>query len=634
MQQSYNHRKMHVRFIVLALIVSLLMSLFGMNTVQASSTRLAIVEEVVGKAYVTKAGGKREFLIYTGMGLNQGDHIRTENHSHVQLALADREDYISILENTELYLSDLVEQGEKKKTGFSKWVGSVFAKVKSLFGTDDEFVIETPTAIMGVRGTHFIVGTDPETGDTYINVFAGIVASLMEDRNSQEPRGYSGTDIYPSQEAYFFNDMDGDETLPPIITFLDFDDFVDRVGEEVITTLLGNRDEIDDENERMIDSIRQGLREQGFLLLDDQGENSEEDLERLGRNLDYLIANIINNALENNRLDRSEVDRLIDELNRRNPDNPINLDKIPPFDPLRGNQVDEMEERKRELQEQRERQIAEQRERQREQQERNRDLLDELEQRRNEQQQQNQRAAEEERNRAQERYLDQLNEEQQRQFEERERQREAERQRAEEERQAREERARARENPPTPTRPTSPPTSPPTDPPTDPVDDSPMISLYTEFEADEDGVIDLSQIDGHAFKIQVRLAEISDLTGLQIHLISDPIFIPQEEDIMINQDVFGDSVIAHSTVFFNEEDDSRELLVAMITDANLVPVSISGESYIFEIEYYFEYGESEDVHTIKLGKVIAVDEHGEIIELIIENDEIKFKTEFPAVIID
>ncbi|WP_212963381.1 FecR domain-containing protein, partial [Cohnella xylanilytica] len=60
-------------------------------------------------------------------------------------------------------------------TKVSMLKGTVWSDVKSIRNKDDEFQLETPTAVMGVRGTHFLSAVDPNTSATNLTVFAGVV---------------------------------------------------------------------------------------------------------------------------------------------------------------------------------------------------------------------------------------------------------------------------------------------------------------------------------------------------------------------------------------------------------------------------------------------------------------------------
>ncbi len=75
----------------------------------AASSRAAVVEEVEGTAYLKKAGGSNPYRLFKRMTVNDGDTIITEAKSSVVLKAADWQDEITIGENSEVYIADLLK---------------------------------------------------------------------------------------------------------------------------------------------------------------------------------------------------------------------------------------------------------------------------------------------------------------------------------------------------------------------------------------------------------------------------------------------------------------------------------------------------------------------------------------------
>lgn len=86
------------------------------------------------------------------MSLNQGDTVYTGANSSVTLNLSSGDADVTLGENAEINVSDLNSSDGNKKSKLKVWAGSLWVKVKSLAGSNDEFEVETPTAVMGVRG--------------------------------------------------------------------------------------------------------------------------------------------------------------------------------------------------------------------------------------------------------------------------------------------------------------------------------------------------------------------------------------------------------------------------------------------------------------------------------------------------
>src|SRR5690606_9820992 len=96
------------------------------------SSRAAKLEQIKGTVWVRQAGGSLIYRAYNGMKLARGDYIATEFNSSALLKTSDRNDEITISENTELYISNLSNASHAKHTSFVLWSGLVGASVTSL----------------------------------------------------------------------------------------------------------------------------------------------------------------------------------------------------------------------------------------------------------------------------------------------------------------------------------------------------------------------------------------------------------------------------------------------------------------------------------------------------------------------
>ena len=154
-------------FLSLILSFSLLfgsLSVLIVKPVDAKTVRVAIISKLSGNVTVKKGGGSKIYDAYNNMSLNQGDTVYTGDNSSVTLKLSNGDADVTLSGNAELNVSDLNSSNGNKKSKLKVWAGSIWVKVKSLAGVDDEFEVETPTAVMGVRGTQFYVFVDPATG--------------------------------------------------------------------------------------------------------------------------------------------------------------------------------------------------------------------------------------------------------------------------------------------------------------------------------------------------------------------------------------------------------------------------------------------------------------------------------------
>lgn len=196
----------------------------------AKSTRIAQVLEVQGDAHITKSGGTKPFRVFKGMTLNQGDYLVTGSGAKVVLFVADREEEVTIGEHASLYISELSESADGKKSKFKLWAGSIWNKVSALLGAEDEFEVETPTAVMGVRGTQFYVVVDPFTNAVTVTTASGLVAA-----------GPTGADkaalVLPLRVFRWFAEDDLEDPVDAV-TFLDFDAFFEAANVDVIEKMM------------------------------------------------------------------------------------------------------------------------------------------------------------------------------------------------------------------------------------------------------------------------------------------------------------------------------------------------------------------------------------------------------------
>ncbi|MFC0213767.1 FecR domain-containing protein [Paenibacillus chartarius] len=164
------------RLTSMILVFALCFNLFA-SAAFAKTSRSALVSSVSGDVTVTKGGGSNPIPAYEGMPLNEGDTINTGSDGNVVVKIADPESERTIVPNSTITISELTDSAEGKKNGFKVWVGSMWNKVKSL-ATGNEDEVETPTATMGVRGTTYLVVSNPD-GTLSVVVASGLVAAKV-----------------------------------------------------------------------------------------------------------------------------------------------------------------------------------------------------------------------------------------------------------------------------------------------------------------------------------------------------------------------------------------------------------------------------------------------------------------------
>ncbi len=315
------------------LVVSLLgvlllaLPLLGVLAQEASaaSSRVAVIKELKGSVNVKKSGGSKDFTAFAKMSLNEGDilTVGTDGSAVLQFANGSSEDdKMTVSANTTLTFSKLKE-GKNTVTKVSVQNGSVWSTVKSIKSADDQFTLETPTAVMGVRGTNLFVGVNPLTGDSRFVIASGAGQVLPTNTRSGPT---SPVVVFPDQQVTI-DDRDETNEFPDEVIPVDLQALLNGISPEVIAAILQAKNDIDRENEEFIRKKREEL--QGGQTDPAIGMNTLEDLNRITQNLNNLVANMLQEALRSNKVSQEQLQSLIDEANRTLT-NKIDLANTPP----------------------------------------------------------------------------------------------------------------------------------------------------------------------------------------------------------------------------------------------------------------------------------------------------------------
>jgi len=359
-------------------------------------SRTAVLEQIQGTVWIRQAGGLLTYRAYNGVTLHQGDYIVTENNTSAILTTVDRKDEVTISENSELYISSLSGTSHTKHTGFMLWNGLVTANVSPLVNAKDTFNVLTPTAVTDVRGTHFMVGIDPNTGLSTLVVSSGLVQGSGSGTNQNQVL------VYPAQQLSF---VPGSEENSPYV--VDMADLVGQLSPSVIEALLRAKDKIDQENAEMLERMRAGTGENPDGL-------SQNDLEQYSHNLNNVIGNLLKQALEQNKIDPAQLQTLINEYNNQS-NNKIDLNNVMPLQLTEEQQRQQA--KQKQLEEAQKKQLEEQN-KQREQAAKNQALQDKLKAEKERLEQENKRRLEEAAKLAEELYKQQLADAERKKFEE------------------------------------------------------------------------------------------------------------------------------------------------------------------------------------------------------------------------
>lgn len=396
------------------------------------TVRTAAIEQVRGHVLVRKAGGAQELRAFDGMTLSHGDYIFASNGSSAVL-VTDRKDEITVSENTELYLAMFKETKSAKHAGLMVWSGAVWADVVSLADSEDTYQVRTWAANTSVRGTHFMVNVDPVTGRPNLYVSAGRVQvePLGGKSNGKDGTGKQPTQVLPAQQLELYpTDPGAASGLTSKPTFVDPEEWARNASPAVIEAMLRNKEQIDKENREMLEKSKKQL-ENGEPS-SDPALGSMDDLERLQHNLDHILANLLQQAVQQGTVDEKQMKEIMDRTNQQTgSDREWIAGGVPVL------QLTEQMKREQELArraKERQRQQQEAKKQQQEQvKEQHQNLINQIIQNMEDLQEENKRQQEQKSQDAIDRYKSQLTEVQQTQFEQRRQEAEGQKKRQEEE---------------------------------------------------------------------------------------------------------------------------------------------------------------------------------------------------------
>ncbi|HAX61141.1 MAG TPA: hypothetical protein DCX95_01075 [Elusimicrobia bacterium] len=126
--------------------------------------------EIKGTVEILKEGETEWVSVVSGMPVQLKDRLKTGNNSSCDMELDDGS-IIYIGENTEASVEMLELTADKHSSKISLWFGKILANISKSKNTKME--VHSPTAIVAVRGTEFVVESKGE--ETDVGVFDGEV---------------------------------------------------------------------------------------------------------------------------------------------------------------------------------------------------------------------------------------------------------------------------------------------------------------------------------------------------------------------------------------------------------------------------------------------------------------------------
>ncbi|MCL4416146.1 MAG: FecR domain-containing protein [Actinobacteria bacterium] len=143
-----------MKFKALSLI---LIILFGLTATEVFSAQQTVVlGGVVGSVSVMKAGTNKWIPGKNGMVLHNGDKIKTAAKSACSIKFGSSNVVkLSAYTNFSINQANYNAKTKQQNTSVSTYIGKVYTQVKQKLKPGSSFSVKTPTAIAGVRSTHW-----------------------------------------------------------------------------------------------------------------------------------------------------------------------------------------------------------------------------------------------------------------------------------------------------------------------------------------------------------------------------------------------------------------------------------------------------------------------------------------------
>ncbi|MBF0224503.1 MAG: FecR domain-containing protein [Desulfobacterales bacterium] len=135
----------------------------------------AYITYLEGDIRVCHSGNNVFEPVEVNSNIKEGDEIQVGSQSKAEIITFDN-DVIRVSENTKLKINKLENNTIQKtqKKGFFVACGRMWNQAKTLFNPNSEYVVKTPNAISGIKGTAYDINID-SSGNTKFKTYSGAV---------------------------------------------------------------------------------------------------------------------------------------------------------------------------------------------------------------------------------------------------------------------------------------------------------------------------------------------------------------------------------------------------------------------------------------------------------------------------
>ena len=152
-------KKLYITIILTMLLVSLVFAADPIAVVIKSKGTLTLLRNKISKD------------ITSGEQLYNGDVLKTGKGSFAALRFSDASSLVKVFPNSQITVKTK-KNGKKYDKTTILTAGNIWSKVVKKTG---KFDIETPTTVVSVKGTKFLVGYDKDDKNSIIYTFEGVV---------------------------------------------------------------------------------------------------------------------------------------------------------------------------------------------------------------------------------------------------------------------------------------------------------------------------------------------------------------------------------------------------------------------------------------------------------------------------
>jgi len=153
-----------------AFIILMIVSAFSVMQPQA----VAKISFPLGNVLVLKKGEKKMQKAGFNQALFPGDKVRTEKQARCEIKYNDGS--VIRIDQQSIYTIEKAEtSGKKKEVESTLTIGSLWANIKKLASTADNWLLRSPSAVVAVRGTVYRMDAD-EDKSSKVLVYDGSVS--------------------------------------------------------------------------------------------------------------------------------------------------------------------------------------------------------------------------------------------------------------------------------------------------------------------------------------------------------------------------------------------------------------------------------------------------------------------------